>query len=230
MKISSNEKLIKRNHKIGQVATMASLTILAVGLYLSFKGEASSSMIVYAFIALLVGFILSQIGVYYGNHWGKRPRADEQIDAALKGLDDKYYVFHYRTPAQHLLLGPAGIWIILPYSQAGKITYTKGKWHQKGGNFYLKLFGQEGLGRPDLDMQAQEADLRKYLNKKNISTEDLPEIQSLLLFTNDKAEMDVENPPVPAITIDKFKDFIRRKSKEKGAAAEKISLIAKALS
>ena len=71
MKVITNPKLIKRNKKIGQITTLVALGILGLGLYVSF---AKPENIALTFGALLVGFILTQIGVYYGNRWGRSPR------------------------------------------------------------------------------------------------------------------------------------------------------------
>jgi hypothetical protein len=212
MKIVTNEPLIKRNGKIGQYTTVASLIILAGGLYLSF--QSSAQMFTWSFVALILGFVLSQIGIFFGNKFGKHPRPDEQITAALKGLDDKYTLYHYRTPASHLLVGPAGVWVVLPFSQGGVISYEKNRWKQKGGNWYLKLFGQENLGRPDQDARTEINSLNKFLTKLFPDLV-VPDIQAILVFLSPKAKVaDVENAPCPAVELDKLKDFIRRSAKE----------------
>ena len=105
MRIISNEKLIKRNNRIGTYLTFGSLAVLIGGLALSFL--APPQYISYSFLALILGFILSQVGIYMGNRYGRKPRPDESISAALKGLDDKYSLYHYMTPVSHLLVGPA---------------------------------------------------------------------------------------------------------------------------
>lgn len=212
MKIVTNETLIKRNGKIGQFTTVASLVILAGGLYLSF--QASSQMFMWSFVALILGFVLSQIGIFFGNKFGKHPRPDEQISAALKGLDDKYTLYHYRTPASHLLVGPAGIWVVLPFSQGGTISFVNNRWKQKGGNWYLKLFGQENLGRPDQDARTEINSINRFF-KKLFPDLEIPGIQAILVFINPKAKIaDVENAPTPALQLDKLKDFVRRSAKE----------------
>jgi hypothetical protein len=222
MKIYTNEKLINRNRRIGQITTVASLAVLGLGLFLSFQG--STQLITYSFLALIFGFILSQVGIYMGNRFGRRPRLDEKLDAALKGLDDKYSLLHYVTPVSHLLLGPAGIWVLLPYPQGGTITYQKNRWRQKGGNFYLKIFAQEGLGRPDLEVSTNTTDLQRYLEKSSPDTE-FPPIQSVLVFTNEKVAIDVEETPTPTLPIKKLKDFLRKASKETPASMDKITQV-----
>lgn len=211
MKIIQNEKLIKNRNTAGQVITISSLVVLGLGLYLSFQ----DNLISLALLALIVGFILSQIGIFMGNRWGKSPRPDEVISASLKGLDDKYSLYHYMTGIPHLLIGPVGVWNIIPYQQGGTIIFDqkKNRWKQKGGNVYLKLFAQESLGRPDLDVNAYLSDLNKYLKKA--APDSLGEIkpQTLLLFTNEKVILQVEDTQQPAIKPEKMKDFFRRIAK-----------------
>jgi hypothetical protein len=226
MKIITNEPLIRRNQRIGQVTTIASLVILAGGLYLSF--QKTQQLLSFSFLALLVGFILSQVGIFFGNRWGRRPRPDEQLNTGLKGIDDKYTLYHFVTPVSHLLLGPAGIWILLTYPQGGTITYQKGRWRQKGGNWYLKLFAQEGLSRPDLDVASGIENLQRYF-KKHLPDTELPPAQVALVFTNEKAAIDVDDAPNPTLRIDKVKDFIRKKAKENPLSVSVIQQIAEVL-
>ena len=103
MRILSNEKLIKRNARIGAIASLGGLAILVVGLVVSFN---RIDQIALAWAALLGGFILTQVGLYFGNRWGRRPRPDEMLDTGLKGLNDQYSIYHYNSPVSHLLLGP----------------------------------------------------------------------------------------------------------------------------
>ncbi len=70
MKVVTNSKLVKRNAKIGQYTSLGALVILGVGLYISFK---MPDKFAYSLGALLLGFFMSQIGMYYGNRWGTKP-------------------------------------------------------------------------------------------------------------------------------------------------------------
>ena len=221
MKIVTNPKLINRNRKIGQFTSFGSMAILAVGLYFSF--QSSQYAITISFAALILGFVLSQVGIYFGNRWGRSPRPDESLTAALKGLEEKYTLYHYVTAVSHLLVGPAGIWVILPYTMRGTISYDekKKRWKQKGGNWYLKVFAQEGLGRPDLDVEAVCNDAKKYIARQTGKTE-LPPIQAILTFTNPKAEVEAANAPIPTLPADKIKDFFRKQAKESALPMETV--------
>jgi hypothetical protein len=215
MKVVTNTKLIKRNAKIGQYTSIGALVILGVGLYISFK---MPDKFIYSLGALLLGFFMSQIGMYYGNRWGRSPRPDELIDKGLKGLGREYTIYHYVTAAAHLLVGPAGVWTLMPYYQSGVITYEKKRWKSKGGGFlqsYLRLFGQENIGRPEIESNSEIEATGRYLTKILPDGSEAPLVKSLLLFTSPKAELKVEDAPLPAITPKDLKDFMRDKSKEK---------------
>ena len=219
MKVVTNTKLIKRNAKIGQYTSIGALVILGIGLYISFK---MPDKFAYSLGALLLGFFMSQIGMYYGNRWGRSPRPDELIDKGLKGLGREYTIYHYVTAAPHLLVGPAGVWTLMPYYQSGIIVYEKKRWKSRGGGFlqsYLRLFGQENLGRPEIESETGIESIKRYLTRILPEGSEVPPIKSLLLFTSPKVELKVEDPPLPTITPKDLKDFMREKSKEEPIGA-----------
>jgi hypothetical protein len=224
MKVITNEKLIKRNGRLGQIATAAGLLVLVGGMIISFRNPNFASI---AWVALLVGFALSQIGLYFGNRWGRHPRPDELLDQGLKGLNDQFSIYHYMTPASHLLVGPSGLWVILPFHQIGKIVYEKNRYKQKGGGFlqrYLRIFGQEGLGRPDLEAPSEVAAVDKYI-KKSIPDVEIREPNVVLVFVNEKADLDVDNPPLPTIPLKELKSTIKKSAKDKPLSPEMIKQI-----
>jgi hypothetical protein len=224
MKVFTNERLIKRNGRVGQIATIGGLLVLVGGMFISFRFPNFAG---FAWVALLVGFALSQIGLYYGNRWGKRPRPDELIDQGLKGLNDQYSIYHYMTPAAHLLVGPSGLWVIMPYYQVGKIVYEKGRWKQKGGGFmqrYLRAFAQEGVGRPDLEAPAEVQAISKLLTKR-IADKEVPDPKPTLVFTNEKVELVVEDAPILTLPLKKLKEAVRKAAKDKPLAPELIQEI-----
>jgi hypothetical protein len=224
MNIIRNDKLIKRNQRIAQFATFGSLIIFAATFIISYRYP--DQMFLWL-SALTVGFLISQIGIFYTNRFGPKTRADLKLDLALKGLDKKYTLYHYSTPVRHLLLGPAGVWILLPYFQGGTITYSKGRYRQKGGNFYMKIFAQESLGRPELEMNSEVDVLENYF-KKIAPDFELPPINTLLVFTNPKTEVAIseeDSAPAPALHAAKLKEFFRKTAKSDSLSIEKVKQI-----
>jgi hypothetical protein len=220
MKIIKDEKLITRNAKIGQYASVAGIvTIIGVTFFLiqSMSNpetvNPNSTWIMLA--VLLVSMIISQVSMYFGTRWGRRP--DEALDKALKGTPGDFTLYHYTTPVPHLLVGPSGIWLLLPYFLRGKITYKKNRWHIGGGGFaqgYLRLFGQESIGRPDLEVGSQAASLEKFLKKKLQDGGEIPPISAVLVFLDDNVEIQVEDAPLPTLQVKKLKEFLRKAAKE----------------
>ena len=224
MNIRRNDKIIKRNARIGQIAMLTGLAVLAGGMFISFRYPDQFNL---SLMALLLGFMLSQLGIFYSNRWGRRPRADELLDQALKGLDKKFALFHYTTPVRHLLVGPSGLWVLLPFYQRGTITYAKDRWQQRGANLYLKIFAQEGLGRPELEVASEIDKLQSFL-KKRLPEESLPTVQAALVFTSPKAVINIPadaTPPAETVTLKDLKELVRKTEKGKALSLDKIQAI-----
>jgi len=227
MKIIKNEKRINRNGRIGRWAILSALVILGTGMYLSITNTTNPQMFTYSAVALIVGFVLMQIGIYMGNRYGRSPRPDEKLDTGLKGLQNDFVMYHYSTPVSHLLLGPAGVWVLLPYHQRGQVTFKKNRWQMSGGGFlqaYMRIFGQEGLGRPDLEIDSEITALKKYL-AKHMDQAEIPEINALMVFTSDEVEIDAEGATVPALKLKQMKEFIRKKVKDKAITPNTLNKI-----
>ena len=221
MRIVTNHKLIKRNRRIGQITTFASLAILIVGLVISFTPDPQT--FTWSFVALIAGFMLSQVGIFFGNRWGRSPRSDEYLVQALKGLDDKYTLYNFTTAVSHLLVGPAGIWVFCLFNQPGTITYDqqKNRWVQKNVNLYRRWFMQDGIGKPEQEVQVNLNDIQTFIDK-NAKIESLPTPMAAMVFTHPKVVIQAPDAPIATLAIDKLKDFIRRQSKENPADLEAI--------
>jgi hypothetical protein len=228
MKIIKNEKLIKRNSQIGQWTSMGALAVLGLGMYISFK---RTDLFVYSIAALLLGFTLTQIGMYMGNRYGRSPRLDEQLDAGLKGLQNEFTMYHYIAPASHLLVGPAGVWVLLPYHQRGVVTFNKNRWKMSGGGFlqgYMRVFGQESLGRPDLEAESEVNAMVKHLNKQ-MNEGEIPNVNAMIVFTNEDVNINADEAPIPTMKLKEIKEFFRKKMKEKPISQTQLAAIKAAL-
>ncbi|HMU93067.1 MAG TPA: hypothetical protein PKE43_08665 [Anaerolineales bacterium] len=228
MKIIKNEKLIERNGKIGQWMSLASLIVLGLGLYISFTVP---EYFMYSIVCLVIGFTMTQISIYMGNRWGRSPRADEKFDAGLKGLHSDFVIYHFSSPVSHLLIGPSGAWVLHPLHQRGKISYQKNRWKLSNGGFlqaYMSVFGQEGLGRPEIDAENEVQALRKFLAKK-MDESTIPEIKPILVFTNDEIEVDAGDSPIAAMRLKQLKEFMRQGGKNRSLSNEQIKALSDAL-
>jgi len=82
MKLVRNDQQIKRNKLIGNVMTFTSLGVLGLGLYFAFQRD--MSQILYSYVCLIVGFLLTQIGLNFVNRYGRSPRYDEILGSAFE--------------------------------------------------------------------------------------------------------------------------------------------------
>lgn len=237
MKIITDPKKIERNKKIGMYTSLGSLVALFAGagitlssLFRSFENPENidPTLTNYAFIAMAIGLVLSQIGVYFANRWGRTPTIDERLSLSLKGLDDRYTLYHYVTPVPHLLAGPSGLWVINAQYQQGTIAYENNRYRQRGVGFFSRIIGQEGVSHPDQEAKAYSADLEKMLKKELPDTE-LPPILPLIVFTNPKTTVQAADAPVPTIHVEKLKDFVRRKTKETPAGIAALQAVKEVL-
>lgn len=242
MNIITNEKTIRRNGKIGNYLMLGAFVLMGGSVFLAWQPGAVGSMSEETKVwvmtgALLFGFIAMQIGTFFTNRYGRRPRPDEVLIASLKGLTKDYTLYNYMSPVNHLLVGPAGVWIIEPYYQRGTIIYRPGKnpekdgrWQQKGGGFivnYMKIFGQEGLGRPDLELKADMDTLTNEFKKS--FGEDAPPIHAVLVFYDPRVEVDANEAPVPTLKVKELKEHLRRYAKQNPFSPAQIQRVIEAL-
>jgi hypothetical protein len=207
MNIITNEKLIKRNTTIGKITSYAGIAILAGGLILSFNPTPTKTM--FSFVCLIVGFIVAQISTYFVSRFGRSPRFDELIAENLEKLPKEYTFYVYSSPIAMLLVGPAGLWIPVPVTASGDIYYDK-RWRQHGGSFLLKIFGQENLGRPAMDIANNKKEMKKFLGKF-LSEDEMPPINSILVSMNPNAQIgDISEAPEMLVELAALRRSIRK--------------------
>jgi hypothetical protein len=228
MNIYRNDRLINRNAKIAQIGLVVTLAILVSGMVISLK---YSDQILLAYGLLIVGFMLFQVTIYYQNRWGRKPRTDMLLDQSLKGFDNRHSLFHYRSPVSHLLVGPSGIWILIPFYQRGKFSYENGRYKQTGRSLYWKIFGQDGLGKPELNIAIGKENLGKFI-EAHFPTGEAPDYEAILVFTDPQALVNIEpeDPtPAPTVQVKNLKEAIRKLAKGKSLNIDKVKILQAAL-
>lgn len=220
MRVIINEKLVKRQAAIGKWAGLIGMGALLAGLVVSYRWP---NQLTVSFGCLIVGFMLASVGTYNMNRWVKEPRADQALDKALKGFDNKHFLYHYTLPAAHVLLAPSGLFVFTVKNHHGEIRCEGQKWHQKfNWGRLLLLFGQEGLGNPTREVGGEIERLRRFLDKRSPEA-DVP-IEGLIVFTNPRARLELIDPAVPVVTSKKLKTFLRQLKKKRISAEQRKEL------
>jgi len=213
MKLIRNEKHINRNKLIGKLLTFTSLGVLGLGLYFAFQKE--GTMILYSYICLIVGFLLTQIGINFVNRYGRSPRYDEIFGTAFEKLRYDYTYYVYSSPLPMLLVGPCRIWMPIPVNATGELSYQDGKWVHKTRNRIQKMMGQDSVGKPDKEVAEASAILSKYLTEKGIPAEMHPELKPIMVvYLKETQLIDVSTAPYPVVELEDLKRYIRRVDRE----------------
>jgi hypothetical protein len=219
MRIVIDEKKVKRQALFGRIALFGSLAILLGGLALTLLGpqfglfsmdNLGTFYLIYTVI-LVAGFAVSRVGMYYGNRYLAAGRPEMVLREHLKGLDRKYALLVFKEPVDYLLIEPGGVTVLIIKTQAGKIAYKDGKWKSRQGILSYWMGRDEPLGNPT--NEAKEA-----LTKVNaILTEKAPSLKvnlrALIVFSNPKADLDLEPSPIPILRADDLKDYLRGEGK-----------------
>ncbi len=100
-----------------------------------------------------------------------------------------------------------------------------------GGGFlqgYMRIFGQESIGRPDIDAENEIKTLNKFF-AKNLSGTFTPEVKPILIFTSDDVELEANDSPIPAMKLKQLKEFMRQGAKNRTLSTNQIEEINRVL-
>lgn len=184
-----------------------------MGVYFAFQKD--MSQILYSYVCLIIGFLLTQIGLTYVNRFGRSPRYDEVMGSAFEKLRHEYTYYVYSTPLPMLLLGPCRIWLPIPINATGEISYQNGKWVHKTKNRLQKMMGQDSVGKPEREVAEAAASLSKYLIEKGIPAEMHPEMKPIMVAFLKETELgDVAAAPYSVVELEDLKRYIRRMDRE----------------
>jgi hypothetical protein len=209
----TNEKRVATGSRLGKIGTLAGLGLLLAGLIISLVLQ-DSPYLLFSFVFLLLGILVSSIGTMNMNRWVRQPRADQALALALKGFDDRYRLYNYYLPAPHVLLSPAGLFVLTALGQDGKITYDGTRFRRAfSAGRLLRFMADEGLGRPFAQADAEVGALNKFLEEHGVG-EDL-EIDSVLVFYHPRAELAVTEPPRPVANPKGIKRALRKQQEKK---------------
>lgn len=226
MRLIANESQIKIRTRMGELAPLVGLGLLAAAMVLVFlKPEWSWATL----IAVWVGFVVSLIGGYLGGRYMGPLAHHKKVPEALKGLENSFTLLMYKTPAPFVVVDAGGLTVIFVRSQNGRITYRNGKWHQQEKMGWMKRFaGQEGVGRPDQMALLEVEDLQRFLHKRLPEGVEVP-VRPVILFVHPDAVVEVEGSPVPVFRSPELKRWLRREGRRPNLPKETLGALYAAL-
>lgn len=194
MKIIIDRAKIQRRARLAHIASVGGMLILLGSVAISLW---QPGWTILAGTMLFFGGVAAMVGIYYANRWVKRPRPEDVLNEALKGLDDRHRLYHYCLPCDHLLLTPGSILVIETVNLEGRFDYRRGKWQQKiTAGRAMRFFVEEKLGDPIKRAQDFARQIRALLIAATPEANAL-EAHAMVVFTNPFVELNVDNPPIP---------------------------------
>lgn len=212
MVILRDDEKISKLKRRSRTVSLIGLLVLAGGFIILFlPSQNELSLIPLQLLALFIGFLISQYGIYLANRFARTPRPDEVLDDAFKSVVKDGRMYHYLLPADHVLLTKYGIIVIVPKYQGGHISAEGDTWHQTGISLRGRIFGQERLGNPSKDADRTVAALMKYISRNAPEVEEI-NVAPMIVFTGKNVEsLDTDKSNIPALHYSKVKGFLRQK-------------------
>jgi hypothetical protein len=208
MEILRDEEYVDKQKRRGRQASLIGFIFLLGGFVLVFVNV--QYLVLFQLVALLIGFGLSQYGLYLTHRFGRSPRPDEVLDDALKSVTRDGRLYHYILPAPHVLLTKAGPIVFVLKYQTGNIVADGDDWRQTGIGF-RRFFGQEGLGDPTKEADKAVSAMAGYINQHAPELDEVL-IAPMIVFTSKNIKnLDVDDSNIPAMHFSKVKGFLRQK-------------------
>ncbi|OGO12703.1 MAG: hypothetical protein A2Z66_00970 [Chloroflexi bacterium RBG_13_66_10] len=220
-----NEGMIRRNNRIGTFLTVVGIALLIGAVVLALTVQAIFNI---TLMVSFAGLVISQIGNTQRSRWGKHPRMDEIIDDALKGLDERYSLFHYLLGASHALVTPSGIYALCTTAVEGSISFQKGKWWRerparRGGAPRRQSLTEPGSQTAG-EAQRVDRELRRRLGR-----DEVPKAEAILVFVHPAAELNADEAPFTSVHAKKLKHHLRSLPKAKTLSSSDVAAVVEAL-
>jgi hypothetical protein len=198
VKAYTNVERVRQKRQIGTRFSLAGMGVMAVAFVLVL---ARPELTGWAWLALLVGIVVSSVGTYHINRWMRPPLPEPLLEQAFKRLDARYVLLNHYKPVPHVLLTPKGLVPIKVKRYEGPIRYDRksGQWR---GRFSIRRFyghglTAEGVGNPVEEVQQQEKEVRDWLQAELPDLAAEVPIEGIAFFVSPKTEIDAPGAPVP---------------------------------
>jgi len=215
MRIIANEPLITKRTTTARRAMTLAVALFFFSVLLSTR----PTYILPAYGVMLVGIILLNWGGSYGGKWLRRPRVDELLAKALKGLNHGSRLYAFFSPADQVLVSPVGLFVLTARDQYGRLVCQQDKWSRPfSWRGSLRALTGQRLGNPTRQAEAEAEKVRRFVASGVPGTE-VP-VQPVLVFVDPRAELEVTEPTVPVLALGDLKAFLRDATARKRLPAE----------
>jgi hypothetical protein len=215
MHIVVNQKLISTRVKIASAAHLAALAVFAVGLFISWSNpDPTLEQMAGAYAAIIIGLVLYNAGQIFLRRFGPRSRQEGILGKTLKGLDRRYTLLAFPSTKlpDYILVGPAGVQVIVARAHDGAIACRSNQWSRDAGSGLKRLsglFGGTPFGDPSQDVEKGIKRVRDKLAQAGIAESSQPPVDGVIVFTNPAAKLRIDGCSFPVTGLKGLRNNVR---------------------
>lgn len=209
-------RVITNHTRVNKMAsrTRRLMTVGLVMLVFSVLLSTNRNTILPAYAVMLVGLVVVNIGLAIGGKYIQNPRVDQILDKVLKGLESNSRLYSLVSPADQVVVSPAGLFTLTLKPQDGDISCHGDRWSRRWTFKLLlrSLFGSR-LSNPTRQAQKEAASLNKWLAAELPGTE--TPIQPVIVFAHPAAQLHLEDPVVPVVPLAELRAYLREQTERR---------------
>ena len=224
MQLVVNDRLVKRQARVGGALLVVTFFMLLGGMLLSWQMESWAQTLTaegrgWVPIALTYLIVIAALGLYYfGNtrmrRYGPQHRQDARLRQILKGLDDRYTLYGFLGAGlpDYILVGPSGVHVLTARPQGGEITCREDRWTSKGGagrRLFTALYGNP-IGSPSADTAQGVQRVQAFLDQNLPAGAERPAVSGLVVFTGENVRLRSERCTFTATTARELRKVVTR--------------------
>lgn len=211
MRIVRHSNHIKQQKRKSKWLAFIGFLILTSAMFLAMLPNA----LLFAYVAMIGGFVMFNIGMQGIGRWTRNPRNDQVLDIRLKSLSDQTTLIHYagitdakdkRKVVDHLLVYGGGLLILNAKEVDGKIQQKKSVWRKQGG-MIRKMFSFSGpqLGNPSFENDRLVPTVEHWLSENQLEVD----VMAATVFLHPRTELEIEEPDYPVLHAEEIPEFLR---------------------
>lgn len=211
MRIVRHSNYIKKEKRKSKLLAFFGFLVLTSAMFLAMLPNA----LLIAYVAMIGGFIMFNIGMQGIGRWTRNPRNDQIMDARMKGLSDQVTLVHFATieddkqrkkVVDHLVVYNGGLLILNAKEVDGKIRQKRASWSKQGG-IIRKMFSFSGpqLGNPSFENDRLVPLVEQWLAKNQLELD----VKAASVFLHPKVDLDIIEPDYPVLHGEEVEEFMR---------------------
>lgn len=211
MRIVRHASHIKQQKRKSKWFAFIGFLVLSSAMFLAMLPNA----LLFAYFAMIGGFILFNVGMQGVGRWTRNPRNDQILDIRMKGLSDQVTLIHYPTITDakgkkkvmdHLVVHNGGLLVINAKEVDGKIVQKRAAWRKQGG-LIRRMFAFSGpqLGNPSFENDRLVPMVEQWLADNKLEVD----VVAATVFLHPRVELEIEEPDYPVLHGEEVEEFLR---------------------